>query len=523
MKSLLPVIGGVALLSTVSLANPATAATATIGTGVTPSSMDPQLGLLGSDIGYYRHLYDALFLPDANLQPQPALATGFRIIDDHTWELDLREGVTFHDGTAFDAGDVVFTFARLGTVEGSDGLAAEVGSPVEKIEVVDPHTIRMITRQPTPDLVERLTLLSIISDSIDENATTEDFNSGKAAIGTGPFKLVEWKRGNELILERNDDYWREKAEFERVVMKEMSKNAARVAAIQAGDVDMIDYVPPLDAARLKKDDEIEVWTMPSGRVIFIQFNTTAEKAPLTTAKDGGALNENPFADNKVRQALNMAISRDLIVDRIMESLAFKATQGVPEGFGGYNEEIGPPPYDVAAAKKLLEDVGYPDGFRTTLACPNDRYINDAAICQAIGQMWGRIGIAAEIETMPKAVYFKKMQAREFPAYMLGWGNNRGNSISILKSVIGTPDKGAGRGSWNASYSDPELDKLIDKAAETMDPAAREGLLRRAMAEAIEGNALLPLHAQPVIAATREGLVYQPSADEATLAYNLRSK
>ena len=499
----------------------AAAQTATIGTGVTPSSMDPQLGLLGSDIGYYRHIYDPLFLPDANLQPQPALATDYRIVDETTWELDLRKGVTFHDGTNFDANDVVFTFERLGTVPGSDGLAEEVGSPVTDFEVVDPHTLRITTNAPTPDLRERLSLLSIISDSIDPNATTENFNAGNAAIGTGPFRLVEWNRGDALVLERNKEYWGEVPEFERIVMRDMSSNAARVAALQAGDVDMIDFVPPLDAGRLKDEGDIDVFTVPSGRVIFIQLNMTAEQAPMTTSMDGGELGANPFADNRVREALNLAISRELIVDRIMEGLAFKASQGVPKGFLGYNAAIESPEYDPEKAKALLDEAGYANGFATTLACPNDRYINDAAICQAIGQMWSMIGIDATIETMPKAVYFGRMQAREFPAYMLGWGNNRGNSISILKSVVGTPNKEAGRGSWNASYSDPVLDEMIDEAAATMDPNLRGERLGAAMARAIDGNAILPLHAQPVIAATREGLTFTPAPDETTNAAALK--
>lgn len=276
-----------------------------------------------------------------------------------------------------------------------------------------------------------------------------------------------------------------------------------------------------EASRLESEDGISVWTAPSGRVIFIQFNTIADQAPLTTANDGAPLEKNPFADNRVREALNMAISRDLIISRIMEGLAFETTQGVPEGFSGYNPEITLPEHDAKAAKALLAEAGYPDGFRTTLACPNDRYVNDAAICQAIGQMWSRIGIDATVDTMPKAVYFSRMQNREFPAFMLGWGNNRGDSISVLESVMSTPDTDKGRGSWNASYSDPKLDAEVDEATSTMDEGLREERLRSAMATAIEGNAILPLHAQPVIVATRAGLKFTPSADETTNAVMLK--
>ena len=483
--------------------------------------MDPYLGGLSSDISYYRHIYDPLVLPSETLQPQPTLATDWRLIDPLTWEFELRKNVRFHDGTPFDANDVVFSFKRIGTVEGSDGLVADYAAPIKDVQVLNPHRIRLVTQSPTPHLIRNLMFLSIISDSIDPDSTTEDFNSGKAAIGTGPFKLVEWKRGTELVLARNDNDWRPPVAFERTVIKEMTNNAARVAAIQAGDVDMIDTVPPLDAGRLTAMESIDLWVAPASRVIFIGALQRDEIAPMTWAKDGQALKVNPFRDIRVRRALNLAIDRDLIVERVMEKLAFKASQGVPEGFLGHDPDIPMPEHDPERARALLAEAGYGDGFKTVLACPNDRYINDQTICQAIGQMWNRIGLAVDIETMPKAVYFGRMLKGEFPTYMLGWGNSMGNSISFLNNVIGTRDISKGRGSWNPSYSDPMLDELIGRGISEMDTDTRTRLLKEAMADAVADLAFFPLHVQPTVFATRSGWRFTPLADETVNTASLR--
>lgn len=500
-----------------------TAETATIGISISPSNLDPQLSLLTSDVGIYRHIYGSLVKVDSNNQVVKDLATDYHPVDDHTWEFKLRKGVKFHDGSDFDAKDVVFTLDRLGTVPGHDGLAAQYVSPITGTEVVDPYTILLKTEQMTPDIPKRLAQISIISNELPEDVTSAQFNSGEAAIGTGPFKYVDWQRGNQLVLERNDEYWDKPSAFERVVLRTMSKSATRVAALEAGDIDMVDNVPPLDAKRLMKRDDVTVELGRSGRVHFLQFDTTSEVPPLTSDTQGEPLEENPYADLRVRKALSMAISRDLIVDRIMNGFAEVVSQGVPKGFEGYNPDIEKPVYDPEHAQTLLAEAGYPDGFALTLGCPNDRYVNDAEICQAIGQMWSRIGLEVTVDTSPKSVYFQKLLAGDYPAHLLAWGNTAGDSISVLKAIAGTPNKKQGRGSYNRSYSDSDLDELIDEAASTVDKQTRVDRLQHAMSVAIEDEVFLPLHVNNVIAATREGLTYTPQMDENTNAMNLRRK
>ena len=508
-------------LSTMTIA--ASAETATIGVSIAPSTLDPQLSLLTSDVGIYRHIYGSLVKVDSNNQVVLDLATDYRPIDDHTWEFNLREGVKFHDGSDFDAGDIVFTLERMGTVPGHDGLAAQYVAPITDVEVVDPHTILLKTDEVTPDVPKRMAQISIISDELPKDVTSAQFNSGEAAIGTGPFKYVDWQRGDKLVLERYDGYWGEPSDFERVELRTMTNPATRVAALEAGDIHMVDNISPLDAQRLMDRDDVNVALANSGRTHFLQFDTTSDVPPLTHAKNGEVLEENPFADIRVREALSLAVSRELIVERIMDGFAQAISQGVPEGFEGYDPDIDMPAYDVDRAKALLAEAGYPDGFATTLACPNDRYVNDAALCQAIGQMWSRIGMEVTVDTTPKAVYFKKMLDGEFPAHLLAWGNTAGDSISFLKSIAGTPDKAAGRGSYNRSYSNPELDTLIDKAASTVDEAERVELLQEAMRIAVDEQVFMPLHVNNVIAATRKGLTYTPQMDENTNAMNLRKE
>ena len=490
--------------------------TAVIGTKVSPSSLDPQLGGLGSDQGYYRHLYDALYMADENLVPRPGLATNYRLIDDHTWEFELRQGVTYHDGSTFNAEDVLFSFARIGTVPGSDGLQAEKVRPIERIEAISPYRIRIHTRVPTPYLLKRLVEFWILSDSVGPSVTTEELNRSKA-IGTGPFRLVEWKRGNQLHLQRNPDYWGASPDFETVIIREMQNDATRVAALQAGDVDMIDYVPPLDTFRLRRTSRISVFVAQSARVIFLQLNTVSQDIRDLRDHRGDPLGVNPLRDLRVRRALAMAISKELIVNKIMEDTAASANQAVPSGFEGYDPAIAETKYDPEAARRLLAVAGFPDGFQLTLSCPNDRYINDAIICQAVGQMWTQVGVRTNIQTMPKSVYFTKMLAGEFSAYLLGWGNTRGDSISVLKNVIHSRDNVSGGGTWNPSYSNLQLDSAIDQAITVMDSQQRGAQLTEIMSIAIGDVALIPLHTQPVIVATRAGLRYTPVPGEETLA------
>ncbi len=495
----------------------------TIGTMVEPRSMDPQLTALSYDLSYYRHVFDSLVMPDDRLRPRPGLAESWKVVSDTVYEFKLRRGVRFHDGATFDAQDVVYTLERLPKVPNGDGLTAGKLKPISRVEVVDPYTIRIHTSKPDSGILRALGQLFILPKGLGPNVTSDDFSSGKAAIGTGPFRFVSWKRSDNMQLARNDAWWGGKPDFTKVTFRFIPNSASRVAALQAGDVDMIDFVPPLDVPRLSRDPKISIFKAAAARVIYLELDTLRDVAPGVTDLTGKPLDRNPFKDVRVRRAISHAIDRKLIVSRVLEGMGEPATQLMPQGFGGYNDSLKVPAFDPALSRKLLAEAGYPEGFAMTLGCTNDRYVNDTSFCQAIGQMLARVGIKVAVDAMPGNVYFPKFNQAAFGAYILGWGNSSGDASSVLTSVVHSPDRAAGRGSWNHNYSNTTLDALIDEALGTVDETRREALYAKAMAKVMEDAAIIPLHAQLVIVATRKGLVYTQAADEATLAHNVRAR
>ena len=497
----------------------------TIGVASEPTSMDPHFHNLGPNNSLLSHLYDALVHQDEKQALVPGLAESWRPIDDTTWEFKLRRGVTFHDGSPFTADDVVFTFERAPNVEGSPSSFGTY-TKGKSLVVVDDHTLRIRTERPYPLMPQDVSTILVVSRKHGEGAKTADYNTGQASVGTGRYRFLEYVPGDRIVLERNDSWWGGKPGWARVTFKPIKSGPSRVAALLAGDVDLIDQTPTVDIERLEQEPGLNLSQGISNRVIYLHMDQFREDSPFVKAKDGGALG-NPLRDVRVRKAISKAINRDAIVSRVMEGLAIKAGQLLPEGFFGVSDALDPEAYDPEGAKQLLAEAGVPDGFRLTLHGPNDRYVNDAKIAEAVGQMLTRIGIETEVVTMPRSVYFKRASrggedgSPEFSFILVGWGSGTGEASSPLKSLLATYDRAKGRGAANRGrHSDPELDGLLDEALATVDDAGRAKLLAQATELAIGRNqGIIPLHYQVNTWASKKGIVYKPRTDERTTAYS----
>ncbi len=486
-----------------------------------PSAMDPHFHNLTPNNALTSHVFERLVQFDEKQSLIPGLATSWKTIDDNTWEFKLRTGVKWHDGSPFTADDVIFSMERAPNVENSPGSFALYvrGKTFTK---VDDHTIRVTTKSPYPLMPNDMATIAIISKKAATGAKTDDFNSGKAAIGTGPFKFSEFVKGDRYVLVRNDDYWGNKSKWSKVTIRPIKTGPARVAALLAGDVDVIEEVPTTDITRLKGDSKVSLSQGLSNRVIFFHMDQWRDETPFITANDGSKI-KNPLKDVRVRRALSKAINRPAIVDRLMEKAAVPASQFLADGFFGTSKKLKPEAFDVDGAKKLLSEAGFPKGFKMTLHGPNGRYINDARMAEAVAQMFTRVGVETKVETMPPAVVVNRASAGadgkpEFSFILVGWGSGTGEVSSPLKSLVATFDKTKGMGTANRGrYSNPELDKVIDQALATVDDAKRGELLAKASEMAMEDVGIIVSHYQLNTWATRKGLSYTPRTDEYTIA------
>jgi peptide/nickel transport system substrate-binding protein len=503
------------LLGLAALPVAAAAQTLTMGVGSPVSSLDPHYHLLRSNGEVGQMLFDTLLTTDAKAQLRPSLAESWRPIGTDGWEFTLREGVRFHDGTPFSAEDIAFTFQRIPQVRGPGASYTTHIRPVQRVEVVDARTVRIHTRGPSPLLPTYLAQVMLLSRHLHADATTPEFNSGRLAVGTGPFRLVSYTSGDRLVLARNDSYWGERPHWANVTYRIIANDAARTAALLAGDVDFIDQVPTTDIARMRRDRRFRVSETTSLRVMYITLDGQREApVPLLAAVAGGPLDRNPLADIRVRRALAMAIDRRMLVDRVMEGAALATAQFMPPGTFSHVPDRPMPTADAEGARRLLAEAGYPDGFALTLLGSNDRYMNDARIVQAIGQMWSRIGVRTTVEAQPYATFIGRATRREAPAALLTWGNSTGEVSVLLNSVLRTQNRERGHGAANRTlYSNPVMEGLLGQAETEMDDAKREDLLRRASVAVLDDVPLIPLYLQNAIWAMRAELTYEARADE----------
>ena len=514
-KSIAAAAIGILLLGAAS--EPAVAQTLRIGTQ-SSFVIDPHYRFLGPDMAAARMVFDSFVGRDGESAWVPALAVSWRPVNETTWEFKLRPGVTFSDGTPFTADDVAYSFQRVMTLETPSSFRSNMRSIV-RWEAVDPLTLRVVTDRPNAVLPGQLTNIFIVSRKL-AGASPDDIQAGRAALGTGPFKVDAYTNGVRLQLSRNERYWGQKPAWEQVDERVMSNDAARIAALLAGDMDLIDDVAPNDAATLEHDLAVKVYRHASDRVMFLIPNVRLDSLPLLTDETGAPLPHNPLRDLRVRRALSLAINREVLAQRGLDGAAVPNGALVPASFGGYDPAPPVPPYDPGAARKLLAEAGYPNGFGMTIACTNDRYFADAKVCQILGQMLERIGLHMKVETQPGNVLFPRLrpEINTYPLVLLGQSNSTSRDPThVLDLALHTLDRKAGLGSSNrGGFSDPKLDQMIEAAVERID-GQREVALHDAMMYGVEIGAVIPLYTQVVLTAARNSVVYHPRMDEQTVA------
>lgn len=504
------------------LAGTASAQELRIGLGAMTRSIDPHFANTGPDVANSLHVFDKLILQDENQALKPGLAVAWRARGERSWEIELRRDVRFHDGSLFTAEDVAFTVKRAVDVPNSSSPFTTYIRTIARVEILEPHRLLVHTHAPSPLLPWDLSTFPIVSRKHGEGAATADYNSGRAAIGTGPYRFVEFIPNERITIERNDSYWGEKEPWARVTFRLIANPAVRTAALLAGDVDAIDTVAAQDLVRLKATAGISVARAPSNRVIYLLLDSHRDVTPNIRDLDGKPLTVNPLRDPRVRRALSKAIARDALVERILEGEGIPAGQLVPPGFFGHEASLIAPVQDLAGARQLLTEAGFGGGFQLTLHGSNGRYLNDVKLTQAIGQMFARIGLQVAVETLPRQIYGTRGNNFDYSVALYGWGSDTGEAGSSLKALIHSRDDRLGAGASNRGrYANPGIDKLIVAALASFDDAERERLMREATRLAMEDVAIIPLYFQINTWATRGGIRFTPRVDEFTLAMSAR--
>lgn len=493
-----------------------------IGLAAPNTTLDPHLQSNAPNNAVATHIFDSVIVNDEASRSKSGLAASWRVLDDMRWEFSFQPGVQFSDGSPLTVDDIKVSIERATTIPSVGSFRIYTRS-IKAITAGEPGKFIVETHAPDPLLLNSLSRIRIIGAKYKDSASI-DFNSGKAAIGTGPYLFKEYAPGSHTLLVRNDKYWGPKAPWDEVLLRIVADDGARIAGLLSGDLDLIEDVPREGLDRVKGDSRLHTISGVSSRMVFFAMDQSRDVTPFATDASGKPLPQNPWKNPKVREAVDMAISRQAIVERVMEGAAKPATQYLPPGGFGTSPNVKGTPYDPVKAKALLAEAGYPNGFHLTIHGPNNRYINDAKIVQAVAQMLTRIGIVSKVEVMPWAVYSGKSANAEFSFALGSWGVNTGETSNPLVALNLTYSKEAGTGASNLGrYSNPKLDDLVKHATRTMDDDKRARMLAEASEIVFGDRAILPLHHEGLTWAAKKALGYIPRADQYTLAMGVTHK
>ncbi len=478
-------------------------------------SMDPHSLNESLQLSFTGNLYEPLVARGRKLELVPGLATSWTMVSPTVWRFELRKGVSFHDGTPFTADDVVFSFKRA-AADGSD--MKSYTAPIKEVRKTGESTVEIETAAPFPILPDTLTTLFVMSRKwCEENKATVPVDRRKGventasfkANGTGPYRLKERQPGSRTVVVRNPRYWGPvEGNADEVIFTPIGNDATRVAALLSGEVDVMEPAPLQDVDRLRANPNLKVMQGPELRTIFLGMDQKRDELLFSSVKG-----KNPFKDVRVRKAFYQAIDIETIKSRVMRGAATPTGLMVAPGIKGFVPELNKRlPHDPEAARKLLAEAGYPNGFEVGMNCPNDRYVNDGEICQAVAANLARIGIKVNLQTEGKGTYFPKILSRNTSFYLLGWTPGTYDSHNPLIAVMATPaDKGQGQFNLG-SYSNPKVDELTLKVQGETDQARRNAMIREAFEIHAGEVGHIPLHQQALAWAMKKNVELVQLAD-----------
>jgi len=465
-------------------------------------AVDPYAIMESFSLAMGNAVYEGLIRRGPDLKIEPCLATSWETLDPLHWRFHLRKGVKFHEGQDFTADDVVFSAQRVHT-QGSD--LKNVVPPDAEVVKVDDYTVDFILKHPDPLLMAQWETWGIFSKKWAEehgateatamNATTPPY-AALHANGTGPFILVSHEPGVKTLWRKNPNWWdTPKHNLDEVVFTPIPNNATRVAALLSGEIDWMDPVPLPDQARVNANPGTEVKAGPELRTIYLGFDQVRPELGHSNVKG-----KNPFKDVRVRKAFYQAIDEEAIKTKVMRGLATPAALLIAPVLYSETGDFNRIPFDPEAAKKLLAEAGYPNGFEVQLDCPNDRYVNDEAICQAVVGMLARIGVKIDLVAEPKSKYFAKILAAggfDTSFYLLGWTPGTLESYNVFQYILQCRDeKGNGGGNNVGDYCNPKVDQLARDALQEPDQEKRDDIFKKAWQLALfDDVGYIPLHQQ----------------------------
>lgn len=477
-----------------------------------PVSLDIHEQLSGGTLQLSHMVCDPLVRWGKDLSFEPRTAEKWERVNDTTMRFHLRKGVKFHSGREMTAADVQWTFNRLKSSPDFKGIF----EPFKEMKVVDDHTIEVVTAGPFPLVLHNSTYIFPLDSKFYEGKDERGKDKGEIVKHgdsfasqniscTGPFTVSSREQGVKVEFDRFADYWDKdsKGNVSKIIFTPIKESPTRVAALLSGDVDFIAPVPPTDHDRIRNNEGTELITEAGTRIITFQLNQERVDA---------------FKNPKVRQAIVYAINNEGIVQKVMKGFATAAAQMSPKGYLGYNESL-KPRYDLAKAKELMKEAGYADGFSVTMMAPNNRYVNDAKIAEAVAAMLSKINIKVDLTTMPKAQYWPKFDERAADIMMIGWHSDTEDSANFYEFLAMTPNKDTGRGQYNSgNYSNKTVDELTERSLVMNDGPERAAMLQNIEKILHDEAAFVPLHWQNLSWAARKGVNIEPVVNVMNFPY-----